>query len=113
VLQEAAELAPKETPADPELREANFEIFFLTSGLPQDGQTTSSVALALRTNSSKSFSHVTHTNSNKGISLSCFVKLFLLFFYLNLDVNSAKRLQKQKSYYGCIIPLCDYRTKLL
>jgi hypothetical protein len=67
VLQEAAELAPNEIPPEPEIREANLDIFFFTSEPPQAGQTTSSVALALRTNSSKSISHVSHTNSNKGI----------------------------------------------
>jgi hypothetical protein len=82
VLQDAAELPPKEIPVEPEIREANFEIFFFTSEPPQEGHTTSSVALALRTNSSKSFSHVVHTNSNNGILRSCFVILSLNFFTL-------------------------------
>ena len=81
VLQEADELVPNEIPEEPETREANLDIFFFTCEPPQAGQTTSSVALALRTNSSKSLSHDVQTNSNKGILLSRYKisqKIFLI-----------------------------------
>jgi hypothetical protein len=52
VLQETAELAPKENEPPPERREAKVEIFLFTCELPHSGQVTSLTELALRTNSS-------------------------------------------------------------
>jgi len=54
----------------PVILEANFEIFLFTFGLPQAGQLTPSISLALRTSSSKGWPHWVHTNSNKGIASS-------------------------------------------
>ena len=67
VLQEAAELAPNENEAPPEILEAKVEIFFLTCAPPHLGQVTSPTAPALRTSSSKSWSQVVQTNSKSGI----------------------------------------------
>jgi hypothetical protein len=50
-----------------ELREAKVESIFLTSSLPQDGQDTSSTAVALRTSSSKGCSQSAQINSKSGM----------------------------------------------
>jgi hypothetical protein len=71
VLQEAAELAPKENELPAEAREANVDIFLLTCKLPHEGHVTSLTALALRTSSSKGRLQSAHTNSNRGINHSC------------------------------------------
>jgi hypothetical protein len=55
------EKAPAELP--PATREAKVETFFLTCWLPQPGQITSIVALALRTSSSKGLPHSWQMNS--------------------------------------------------
>jgi hypothetical protein len=60
-----AELNEKELP--PLIFEAKVEIFFWTLGLLQLGQTTLSVALALKTSSSKSSWQSVHANSKIGI----------------------------------------------
>ena len=70
VLHDEAGLELNESELPPESREANVEIFFLTSGLPQCGQTTSLVALALRTSSSKDFWQVGQVNSKSGMLIS-------------------------------------------
>ena len=69
VLQDAALLEPKEY-EPPLTLEAKVEIFFLIFELPQDGQDTPSLAVALRTNSSKGWLHSVQMNSNKGIAVS-------------------------------------------
>lgn len=71
VLQDEAALELKDKLLPPDTLEAKVEIFFFTSGLPQDGQVTPSMMLALRTSSSKGFWHVLHTNSKSGIVGSC------------------------------------------
>jgi len=70
VLHEALELALNENDPPPEILDAKVEIFLFTSGLPQIGQVTSSVALAERTSSSKGCSQSVHTNSKSGILIS-------------------------------------------
>jgi len=69
VLQDAAELAPKESdaPSPPEIFEANVDIFFLTCSLPQAGQSTPSMLLP-KTKSSKGWLQSVQTNSKIGIS---------------------------------------------
>jgi len=70
VLQAADELAPKETELPPDILDANVEICFVTSWLPQVGQITPSITLELRTSSSKGRSQVSQINSNSGIMVS-------------------------------------------
>ena len=67
VLQLEAGALLKENELPPETLEAKVEIFFLTFWLWQDGQTTSLVALLLRTNSSKGLLQSEQTNSKIGI----------------------------------------------
>jgi hypothetical protein len=63
-VQEEAELELSENELPPSAGlDANVDIFFLTWLLPQTGQTTSSMRLALRTRSSKFFEHSLQTNS--------------------------------------------------
>lgn len=50
--------------------DANVESFFITRSLWHPGQMTSSMALMLRTSSSKIWPHSSQTNSNKGIPTS-------------------------------------------
>jgi hypothetical protein len=66
VLQEAAELLENEVLA-PLTFEAKVEICFATLLLAQKGQTTCSVAFALRTSSSKGVPQSWQINSNIGI----------------------------------------------
>jgi hypothetical protein len=61
---------PSEKVLLPEILDAKVEIFFLTCALPHFGQTTPSINVELRTNSSKDFSHCSQTNSKIGIHLS-------------------------------------------
>jgi len=70
VLQDAAELEPREKEPPPETLEANVEIFFWIFGLPQAGQFTSLAALALRKSSSNGRLHSVQINSNSGILFS-------------------------------------------
>jgi hypothetical protein len=51
----------------PDTRAAKVEIFFLTCGLPQSGQWTSTAALELRTSSSNGLPHDWQINSKIGI----------------------------------------------
>jgi hypothetical protein len=67
VLQVEAGALLNENELPPDTLEAKVEIFFLMLGLWQAGQTTSLVALALRTNSSNGFPHSAQTNSKIGI----------------------------------------------
>jgi hypothetical protein len=55
------------TPAPTAGLEANVDIFFFTLLLPQDGQTTSSILLTLKTRSSKDSLHSVQTNSKIGM----------------------------------------------
>jgi len=71
VLHEADELAPNENELAPEVLEAKVDNFFLIFGLPQLGQFTSAMALELRNSSSKGWLQSEHTNSNKGMIISC------------------------------------------
>ena len=66
-LHEDEVLAPRENGLPPEPREAKIESFFLTFGLPQAGQVTSEVALALRSSSSKGWLQVVQVNSKRGM----------------------------------------------
>jgi hypothetical protein len=66
-LHEDEVLAPRENGLPPEPLEAKVESFFLTFGLPQTGQVTSEVALALRSSSSKDWLQVVQVNSKRGI----------------------------------------------
>jgi hypothetical protein len=68
VVQEEAELELNENELPPSAGlEANVDIFFFTCPLPQAGQITSSMRLALRTRSSKFFEHSLQTNGSLGI----------------------------------------------
>ena len=69
-LQAADDPAFREKELPPAAFEANIEICFMTSELPQDGQITSSTAFALRTSSSKGWLHFEQTNSKSGIFYS-------------------------------------------
>jgi hypothetical protein len=69
VLQEAAGALAYEPP-DPAIFEAKVEICFATWLLPQVGQITLSIALELRTSSSKGAPHSWHINSKIGIHFS-------------------------------------------
>jgi hypothetical protein len=70
VLHEAAELLPSENELLPLIFDAKVEIFFLICLLPQDGQVTSRLALALRSSSSKGCPHSVHINSKIGMLIS-------------------------------------------
>jgi len=75
-LQAADDPVFREKELPPAAFEANIEICLITSELPQDGQITSSTALALRTSSSKGWLHFEQTNSKSGIFYSyCRVSL--------------------------------------
>jgi hypothetical protein len=74
VLQEDA-AAPREKEFPPEILEAKEEIFFLICGLPQAGQFTSWIALALRSSSSNGSPQSVHTNSNIGMQMLLYVKV--------------------------------------
>ena len=67
-LQEDEMVAPMENGLPPELLEAKSESFFFTFGLPQAGQVTSEVELALRSSSSKGWLQVVQVNSKRGIT---------------------------------------------
>jgi len=70
VEQELALVLKEGNELPPEIFEANVEIFFFTSVLPQVGQITPSTALELRTSSSNGLPHSLHTNSNIGMDNS-------------------------------------------
>jgi hypothetical protein len=91
VLHEAAELAPYESEPAPEVFEAKVEIFFEIFWLPQVGQITPSIALALRTSSSNDLLQSVHTNSNNGMYFSSRVKMTDL--NQPLDAELPERLQ--------------------
>jgi hypothetical protein len=68
-LHEGVELAPSENELEPAAGlEANVDIFFFTLLPPQEGQTTSSILLRLKTRSSKDSSHSVQTNSKIGMA---------------------------------------------
>jgi hypothetical protein len=68
VPHEGAELVPNEKELAPTAGlEANVDIFFFTLLPPQEGQTTSSILLRLKTRSSKDSSHSVQTNSKIGM----------------------------------------------
>jgi hypothetical protein len=69
VPHEDAELAPSENELAPAAGlEAKVDIFFFTLPLPQEGQTTSSILLTLKTRSSKDWLHSVQTNSKIGMA---------------------------------------------
>jgi|GEM_PF-6383392 len=70
VLQDAAAPAFNEDELPPEALEANVEIFFFIWVLPQMGQVTLSVSLALRSSSSKGWPQCVQLNSKSGINIS-------------------------------------------
>ncbi len=88
-LEAGALLNENELP--PDTLEAKVEIFFLMLGLWQAGQTTSLVALALRTNSSNGFPHSAQTNSKIGIT---FLLLMSNLAIQMLDAQQEKRLHQ-------------------
>lgn len=80
------------------------EIFFLTSGLWQEGQIISFTTLALRTSSSNGLSHSVHSNSKIGIIdsswsgsfvsvLACGYHMEIFTVSTYLDAESRKKLQ--------------------
>jgi hypothetical protein len=60
-------LDPDENELPASTFDANVDIFFFTCLLPQAGQATSSILLALKTSSSKDRPHLTQANSKIGI----------------------------------------------
>jgi hypothetical protein len=104
VLQLEAGALLNENELPPDTLEAKVEIFFLMLELWQAGQTTSLVALALRTNSSNGFPHSAQTNSKIGIT---FLLLISDLAIQLLDAQQMKRLHRNRcnALWKCVAPV--------